>query len=69
MGDSPKRIVLICDECGERTVLADPEAVWRSGYTFFECGCGEKLTLADRLEEKTSELPTVPHAWKLPSQL
>jgi hypothetical protein len=57
MGDSTKRVVLLCDECGERTVPDDPEAVWRSGYTAFECRCGEKLTLADRREEKTTELP------------
>jgi hypothetical protein len=28
----------------------------------FECECGQKLTLVDRLEEKTAELPTIPHA-------
>jgi hypothetical protein len=65
MGDPPNRVVLICGKCKERTVLGGPEVVWRSGYTVFECGCGEKLTLADRLEEKTAELPTVPRARRL----
>jgi hypothetical protein len=65
MGALTQRVILICDECGERTVLGGPEAVWRSGHTFFECECGQKLTLADRLEEKTGELPSVPHARRL----
>jgi hypothetical protein len=42
----------MCEECGERTVLAGPESVWREARTFFECGCGKDLTLADRLGEQ-----------------
>jgi hypothetical protein len=47
----------MCQECGERTVLAGPESVWHSGYTFFECGCGKSLTLADRLDEQDTITP------------
>ena len=42
----------MCEECGERTVLAGPESVWRAERTFFECACGKGLTLADRLGEQ-----------------
>ncbi len=57
-------IVLMCQECGERTVLAGPESVWHSGYTFFECGCGKSLTLADRLDEQD----TIPR-WHRPTDI
>ena len=56
---SARRIVLICQECEERTVLSGPESVWHSGYTFFECGCGKSLTLADRLDEHDTTPPLV----------
>jgi hypothetical protein len=46
---SDKRVVLLCEECGERTVLGGPLTVWLSGSTFFGCECGKDLTLADRL--------------------
>jgi hypothetical protein len=46
----PERVILICEDCGERTVLGGPLEVWLSGSTQFECGCGERLTLADQLE-------------------
>jgi hypothetical protein len=42
--------VLVCEVCGERTVLEGPLAVWHSGSTTFSCECGRRLTLADRLE-------------------
>ena len=45
-----RRIVLECEECHERTVLGGPEEVWGSGRVTFECGCGRRLTLADRLD-------------------
>jgi hypothetical protein len=54
-------VVLVCEECGERVVLAGPLSPWRSEDAVFECGCGEGLTLADRLEEETTELATVPN--------
>ena len=57
---SARRIVLVCEECGERTVLAGPESVWRSESTFFECGCGRYLTLAALLsEEDTTPLASL----------
>jgi hypothetical protein len=49
--DSSRRVVLVCDECGEKVVLGGPESVWRSARTFFECECGRLLTLADREDE------------------
>ena len=51
---SERRTVLMCEECGEKTVLAGPESVWREVRTFFECGCGKDLTLADRLGEQAT---------------
>ena len=47
----PGRVVLRCEECGERLVLGGPEEVWLSTRTVFECGCGEGVSLASRLEE------------------
>jgi hypothetical protein len=43
-----RNIVLVCEVCGERTVLEGPLAVWHSGRTTFACECGRRLTLADR---------------------
>jgi vacuolar-type H+-ATPase catalytic subunit A/Vma1 len=57
-------VVLVCEECGERVVLAGPLSTWRSEDAVFECGCGEGLTLAARLEEETTELETIPSARK-----
>ena len=53
-----RNIVLVCEVCGERTVLEGPLAVWHSGSTTFSCECGRRLTLADRPETKeTKEQP------------
>jgi hypothetical protein len=49
--DSSRRVILVCYECGEKVVLGGPESVWRSARTFFECECGQLLTLADREDE------------------
>ena len=51
-----RNIVLVCEECGERTVLEGPLAVWHSGSTTFSCECGRRLTLADR-PETTEQQP------------
>jgi hypothetical protein len=51
MGFSSGRVILICDECGERLVLGEPEEVWLSTRTLFECECGRAVSLASRLEE------------------
>jgi hypothetical protein len=46
------RIVLRCGTCGEHLVLLGREDDWRSeGRTAFTCGCGARLTLADRVGE------------------
>lgn len=45
------RTVLICEECKERLVLADPELIWESHLFVFECECGEELTLDNRVLE------------------
>lgn len=48
-GSSDKRVVLLCRECGERTVLVGPLSLWLSGSTSFGCECGKHLSLAYRL--------------------
>ncbi len=50
MEGSARNVVLVCEVCGERTVLGGPLSVWCSGSTTFGCECGEQLTLADRLD-------------------
>jgi hypothetical protein len=50
MRHSSRRVILICEECGERVVLGEPEEVWLSTRTRFECECGENVSLANRLE-------------------
>ncbi len=57
-----RSVILVCEECGERVVLIGPLSAWRSERAVFECGCGENLTLANRLDEDTTELTTVPDA-------
>ena len=51
MGRSSGRVILECEECGERLVLGDPDEVWLSTRTLFECECGHYVSLASRLEE------------------
>jgi hypothetical protein len=50
MNGTSRRVVLVCEECGDRTVLGGALSVWYSESTRFECECGRELTLADRLE-------------------
>ena len=50
MEGSGKDVVLLCEGCGERIVLAGPVWVWNCGSTSFACGCGAQLTLSDRLD-------------------
>ena len=47
-----ERLVLICEECGELTVLGGPLSVWLSGSTSFACECSSRLTLADSLDQR-----------------
>ena len=42
------RIILWCAERGEALVLLGCPEDWRAQRTFFECHCGQKLTLANR---------------------
>jgi hypothetical protein len=49
---SSERIVLICEECGERLVLVGAEEVWRSDRTAFVCECEVSTTLAERLDRE-----------------
>jgi hypothetical protein len=44
--------ILVCEECGERMVLDCPLSVWSSGTISFGCECGERLTLADGLNQE-----------------
>jgi hypothetical protein len=43
-----ERIVLECNECGEALILLGREEDWRLERTFFECHCGQTLTLTNR---------------------
>jgi hypothetical protein len=52
MNGSSRRVILICEDCGERTVLGEPLLVWCSSTTHFGCECGRQLTLADRLDQQ-----------------
>jgi hypothetical protein len=45
-----ERIVLICEECGERLVLLGLEDDWRSRGAIFRCECGERLSLDGGIE-------------------
>lgn len=43
-------IVLECHQCGELIVLLGREEDWYTeGHIFFECQCGQKLTIAAKL--------------------
>ncbi len=52
MNGSSRRVILVCEACGERTVLGEPLSVWYSESTHFGCECGRQLTLADRLDQQ-----------------
>ena len=71
MKGSAKNVVLMCKECGERTVLGGPLSVWRSGSISFECECGAQLTLSDQLDpseaNKRAETATASHNVKGPA--
>ncbi len=47
------RIVLVCKNCGENTILLGLEEDWAlEERTDFTCTCGQNLTLADRESEE-----------------
>jgi hypothetical protein len=43
--------VLECNKCGEVLILLGSEEDWQSERTFFECHCGQTLTLMNRRDE------------------
>jgi hypothetical protein len=49
-GSSPGRGVLLCEECGQRTVVDGPLSAWRSASTLSKCRCGERSVGVDRPE-------------------
>jgi hypothetical protein len=53
MGRSTERVILVCEQCGERLVLGEPEEVWLSMRTLFKCECGRYVSLASRLDGAT----------------
>ena len=55
MRRSSRRVILICEECGEKLLLGEPEEVWLSTRTRFECECGEAVSLGSRLESPVPE--------------
>jgi hypothetical protein len=57
MNGSSKRVILVCEECGERTVLGGPLSVWYLESTYFGCECGRELTLADHLDQQEASTP------------
>jgi hypothetical protein len=50
---SGEHVILVCEQCGERLVLGEPEEVWLSTRTVFECECGRYVSLASRLGSPT----------------
>jgi len=53
--DTSRQVVLVCEECGERTVLEGPLSVWGYEGSVFGCECGELLTPADGLEAPATD--------------
>jgi hypothetical protein len=52
VNDHSKGSILVCEECGQRTVLDGPLSAWSSGGSTFACECGERLTLAEGLDQR-----------------
>jgi hypothetical protein len=52
MNGFSRGVVLVCEECGDRTVLGGRLSAWYSESTRFGCECGRELTLADRLDRQ-----------------
>jgi hypothetical protein len=53
VNSSSREIILVCEECRQRTVLDGPISAWSSDSTSFGCECGKRLT-ADRIDRKGS---------------
>ncbi len=65
MEGSVRNVVLVCEGCGERTVLGGPLSVWHSGSTSFECECGAQLTLSQQLDPSEADEPAEKRAGAL----
>jgi hypothetical protein len=65
MEGSVRNVVLVCEECGGRTVLGGPLSVWRSGSTSFKCECGAPLTLSHQLDHLETYKPAETRAGTL----
>jgi hypothetical protein len=50
-----RQIVLVCEECGEKTVLDGPISAWGQEGRAFGCECGELLSPVDRLEAPATD--------------
>jgi hypothetical protein len=50
-----RQIVLVCEECGERTVLDGPLSAWQQESSAFGCECGKLLTPADHLDTPAAD--------------
>ena len=50
MNGTSRGIILVCEECGEKTILDGPLTVWGSQSTSFGCECAKRLTPANRHE-------------------
>ena len=48
-------VVLVCEECGQRTVLDGPLSAWQPENSAFGCECGKLLTPADRLKTPAAD--------------
>jgi hypothetical protein len=53
--DTSRQVILVCEECGERTVLEGPLSGWGHESSVFGCECGELLTPADGLEAPATD--------------
>lgn len=65
MEGSVRNVVLVCEGCGERTVLGGPLSVWCCGSTSFVCGCGAQLTLSQQLDHSGTDEPAETRAGAL----
>jgi predicted RNA-binding Zn-ribbon protein involved in translation (DUF1610 family) len=52
---SSKGVVLVCEECGERTVLEGTLSTWRQEGNAFGCECGKLLGPADHIEAPAAD--------------
>jgi hypothetical protein len=48
-GRESDRMILRCNRCGEMVVVLGREEDWSmEGHIFFECQCGQRLTIATK---------------------